>query len=140
LRRTKDENIVLHAWNTDSDAHRSYRVDRIQGARMTNRVFKPRYAVELTPSGPVVIPPTERSASSGASAYGGFATPRAPRRTTRRSAFGSSYSSGPTYIYQCGMCGKKFRHKKMNGKLNKHKNTYGMQCSGRTGSLVDTKY
>jgi hypothetical protein len=59
LRRTKDENIILHAWDTDKDAHRSYRVDRIQGARTTNRVFTPRYAVELTPSGPVVIPPPE---------------------------------------------------------------------------------
>jgi len=29
LRRTKDDNIVLHAWNINSDAHRSYRIDRI---------------------------------------------------------------------------------------------------------------
>lgn len=34
LRRTKDENIILHAWNTGSDAPRSYRIDRIQGARI----------------------------------------------------------------------------------------------------------
>jgi predicted nucleotidyltransferase component of viral defense system len=31
------------------DLHRSYRVDRIQGARITNRTFEPRYFVELSP-------------------------------------------------------------------------------------------
>lgn len=50
LRRTQDDNIILHAWTIERDAHRSYRVDRIQGARTTNRSFTPRYAVELTPS------------------------------------------------------------------------------------------
>ncbi len=64
LRRTKDDNIILHAWNIDSDDHRSYRVDSIQGARTTHQVFTPRYAVELTPSGQIVIPPTEHSSSS----------------------------------------------------------------------------
>ena len=64
LRRTKDNNIILHAWNIDSDAHRSYRVDRVNGAHITEQVFTPRYAIELTPAGPVVIPPTERSSSS----------------------------------------------------------------------------
>jgi len=59
LRRTKDDNIILHAWNIDSDAHRSYRIDRIQGARTTNQMFSPRYAVELTPSWPVSIPLTQ---------------------------------------------------------------------------------
>jgi hypothetical protein len=63
LRRTKDDNIILHAWDTNKDGHRSYRVDRIQGASTTNQVFNPRYAVELTPSGPVAIPPTERRSS-----------------------------------------------------------------------------
>lgn len=55
LRRTKNGDIVLHAWSIDSDAHRSYRVDRIQGAHITSQVFNPRYAVELTPSRPGAI-------------------------------------------------------------------------------------
>lgn len=140
LRRTKDENIILHAWNIDSDAHRSYRVDRIQGARTTNQVFTPRYAVELTPSGPVVIPPTERSLSSGGSTYGSFSASRAPRHTTRRNSSRPLRSSGPTYIYQCGTCGKKFRRKKRSSGLNKHRTPGGWPCSGRTGYLVDTRY
>ncbi len=56
LRRTQDGNIILHAWNVDANEHRSYRVDRIEGARTTDRIFTPRYAVELTPEGPVRVP------------------------------------------------------------------------------------
>lgn len=143
LRRTKDENIILHAWNTDKDAHRSYRVDRIRGAQITDQLFTPRYAIELTSSGSVPVPPTTRGSLSpdslGASWLGGFSTKGTPRRRlARRPQSATSY--GPTYIYQCGLCGKKFRRKKMNGKLNKHTNQYGMPCSGRTGLLKDTKY
>jgi predicted nucleotidyltransferase component of viral defense system len=144
LRRTRDENIILHAWNVDKNEHRSYRVDRIQGARTTNQIFTPRYAVELTPSGPVSIPPTERrSSSSSRGGYGtlGILSAPSPRKSsTRSSTFGSSRSTGPTYIYQCGMCGKKFRRKKKSNRLNKHKTPDGWPCSGRTGYLVDTKY
>lgn len=62
LRRTRDGKIVLHAWNVDRDAHRSYRVDRIQGVRTTAQSFTPRYAVELTPTGPMAVLPTARGA------------------------------------------------------------------------------
>ena len=145
LRRTKDDNIILHAWNIDSDAHRSYRVDRIQGAQTTSQVFTPRYAVELTPSGPVSIPPTQRSSSdgSGYGTFGGFSTPRVPRRSARRSTsrgFGTSFMSGPTYVYECMYCHKKFRRKKQSSALNPHKTPNGRPCPGRTGYLVDTKY
>jgi len=51
LRRTQAGNIVLHAVRADSGEHCSYRVDRIQNARMTEQTFIPRYAIELTPSG-----------------------------------------------------------------------------------------
>ena len=85
LRRTSDDNIILHAWNIDSNGHRSYRVDRIQGAKATNQSFVPRYEVELTPSGPVSIPPTvQRSGNlrseSGASLYGARRTSAAHKK------------------------------------------------------------
>ncbi len=138
LRRTKEDNIILHAWNVDRDQHRSYRVDQIEGARTTNRSFTPRYEVELMPSGPVPIPPTQRSSSSS-SGIGSLSTVRRPaRRPTRRAA--SSFGQGPTYIYQCGMCGKKFRRKKQSRRLNKHKAPGGFPCSGRTGFLVNMKF
>jgi len=40
---------VLHAIRSDSGEHRSYRVDKIQGAVVTNQSFTPRYLVELSP-------------------------------------------------------------------------------------------
>jgi predicted nucleotidyltransferase component of viral defense system len=141
LRHTQENNIILHAWSVDRDQHRSYRVDRIKGARTTGRTFAPRFAVELTPSGPVSIPPTQRT-SSGSSGGAGFGSVRAQRRPVRRRArrSASSFGRGPTYIYQCGMCGKKFRRKTRSSRMNRHKAPGGFPCSGRTGFLVDIKY
>ena len=139
LRRTQEGNIVLHAWSVDKNEHRSYRIDRIQGARTTSQTFVPRYAVELTPSGALSIPPTQRT--SGTSGFGGMGSLRSPlRNTRRRPARPASVSQGPTYVYQCGVCGKKFRKKKQSTTLNKHKAPGGFPCSGRTGYLVDVKY
>jgi predicted nucleotidyltransferase component of viral defense system len=95
LRRTSEDNIILHAWNIDSNGHRSYRLDRIQGARTTNQTFVPRYDIELAPSGTASIPPTERRSDGGWTS--------APARQRRRTA--SSFSSGPTYVYQCAHSG-----------------------------------
>ena len=60
LRRTRDGNIVLHATRASDGAHRSYRIDRIQGAQATRQGFIPRFAVELGPQSPSIIPPTVR--------------------------------------------------------------------------------
>lgn len=52
LRRTQEGDVVLHAVRSQNQQHRSYRVDRIRGARITQQTFTPRYAVELTATGP----------------------------------------------------------------------------------------
>ena len=57
LRQTSEGNYVLHAVRTDTGAHRSYRVDRLQRASVTNQAFAPRYLVELTPGGPLPVAP-----------------------------------------------------------------------------------
>lgn len=46
----------------------------------------------------------------------------------------------PTYVFECGVCGKRFRRKKNDGRLNPHKSKQGWPCTGRTGYLVDVKY
>jgi hypothetical protein len=48
LRRSAAGTLLLMAVRADSGESRSYRVDRIQGAKVTQCVFTPRYAVELT--------------------------------------------------------------------------------------------
>ncbi len=57
LRQTADGNFVLHAVRSDSGEHRSYRVDRMKGASVTDQAFAPRYLVELTPSGALPVAP-----------------------------------------------------------------------------------
>ena len=141
LRRTLDGNIILHAHNVDRGEHRSYRVDRIQGARVTAQTFTPRYAVELTPKGPVTIAPTTTGGSSRSPGLGGTtmrgrpARPR-PARTVR----GFGFSNGPTYVYECSYCGKRFNRKKQTTSLNPHKDKRGYPCAGRYAYLVDTRY
>jgi len=125
LRRTRDGNLVLHALRHDSDAHRSYRVDRIQSAHATAIPFSPTYAIEFSTMGPLAAPPQSRRAST-------TSAPR-PRRTR---------NAGPTYVIECPVCGKHFDRKTRNRKLNAHKNQYGTRCSGqgRSGYLVDTRW
>ena len=133
LRRTRDGNIVLHATRASDGEHRSYRIDRIQGARATRQSFIPRFAVELSPQGPPVIPPTaSRAESSGLPRRRAHAAPRRSRSV--------AWPDGPRYIYECTYCGKRFTRKKTTSRLNPHKDKSGFPCPGRTGILVDTQY
>jgi predicted nucleotidyltransferase component of viral defense system len=127
LRETKDGNIILHAWDVNKDAHRSYRVDRMEGVQSTNQGFSPRYEIELTAGSVQSIPQTERSAAS----YGGS------RGSRRRSGL---YRSGPIYIYECTSCGKRFRREKRNRRNRPHKTPDGFDCRGKSSILVDTEY
>lgn len=137
LRRTLDGNIILHAHNVDRNEHRSYRVDRIQGTRVTAQTFTPRYAVELTPTGPVTIAPTTTDGSRS-SGFGDMVAPQ--RRTRAPGARGFGYSGGPTYVYECSFCGKRFNRKTQTTSLNPHKDKSGYPCSGRYAYLVGTRY
>jgi hypothetical protein len=58
------------AVRANSGEARSYRLDRILSAPATQRVFVPRYPVELTPTGPPAIPDKE-TRSSGGGGFGG---------------------------------------------------------------------
>lgn len=137
LRRTSEDNIILHAHNLDKDQHRSYRVDRIEGASVTDQTFTPRFEIELTPRGPVAIAPTAARESSPYSSHSsrssGYRAPRRPRRSSRP-------SFGPTYVYECGHCGKRFNRKTQTSRLNAHKDKFGYPCPGRAAYWVDTKY
>jgi predicted nucleotidyltransferase component of viral defense system len=122
LRRTQAGDIILHAVRVDNQQHRSYRIDRIRGARATQRTFAPRYAIELTPAGPISAP---------MATYG----PRISSPTRSRT---SGYS-GPIYVYECSRCNKRFDHSKRDSALRAHKDQNGWPCSGRHGVWVDTK-
>ena len=132
LRRTRDGNIVLHAIRTANGEHRSYRVDRIAGATTTGESFVPRYVVELSPHGSVVVAPT--------AARSPVSTGRGQRMRVARPSRGPKTWSGPRYIYECTYCGKRFNRKKPTSRLNPHKDRLGHPCSGRTAMPVDTRY
>lgn len=128
LRMTKNGDLLLYAVKHNTQEDRSYRVDRIGGAQITNTPFIPKYKIELTETGPIAVPHV------------------AARKTTHvpNSSFGLSpkkkFSYGPTYIVECSYCGKKFKHKEYSTQLNPHKDRQGYPCPGRTGFIVDTKY
>ena len=121
LRRTKDHNLVLYAYERDSDQVKAFRVDRIEGIDVTNTPFVPRYAVELSETGPIQAPAAERST-------------RVPRESTKRLG-----ASGLTYLFQCSLCGKRFSRKSYDATLNPHKNKSGWDCAGRAGLYLGTR-
>jgi len=125
LRRTQDGNLLLHAVKHATGEPRSYRVDRIQGATVTQLAFVPRYVIELSETGPIHAPQTVR--------------PARPSRS-RNSSWGMSSNIGPQYIFECTVCGKKFTRKTYTAALNPHKDKNGYPCYGRVGMYVDTKY
>jgi predicted nucleotidyltransferase component of viral defense system len=123
LRQTAEGNFVLYAIRADSGEDRSYRVDRMQGVTVTSQVFKPRYAIELTSTGPLAI--------AHSLAMPRPANARRPARAGRQ---------GPIYIYRCTVCRRAFNKRKMDGSLNPHKNPRGNPCPGRYGVYVRTKH
>lgn len=129
LRRTRDGNLLLYAVKHDTGEDRSYRVDRIEGALATQTSFTPRYAIELTPVGPISAPPTARRSSP-------FSAPRPARRVSGR----RKTNHGPKYVFECMYCGKKFTRSSYDSSLNPHKDKQGYPCPGRIGTYVETKY
>lgn len=123
LRQTQDGNLLLHAIRVDNSEHRSYRVDRIESVRVTERAFRPVYVVEFSPSGPI------------------HALPAATRTTEHQPRYRRSRNrSGPTHIIECMTCGRKFRRKTQDTTLRPHKSRDGWDCYGRMGYLIETRY
>jgi predicted nucleotidyltransferase component of viral defense system len=134
LRQTSEGNFVLHAIRRGSGEHRSYRIDKMQGASVTNESFAPRYLVELTSEGPLPVAPTAARPSDPYTAL------RSTRPAVRTRSFFGSVTGGPTYVYRCPYCKKTFDRKSMDGTLNPHKDSRGYPCGGTFGSYVRTKY
>lgn len=72
LRKTRDGNLLLYAVKHNTREDRSYRVDRIQNAQVTDTPFTPKYAIELIASGPISAPTTTtRTRLQGISSFYG---------------------------------------------------------------------
>jgi hypothetical protein len=131
LRRSKEGNLLLCAVRHESGESRTYRVDRIEGVKVSAVPFIPRFTVELTPAGPLHAPTIERPRQA-------VPRPTGMRSTPRRSGLGGG--SGPKYIFKCPACGKQFTRKTYDASLNPHKNKQGYPCYGSFGQHVRTEY
>ncbi|MCK5342904.1 MAG: nucleotidyl transferase AbiEii/AbiGii toxin family protein, partial [Candidatus Heimdallarchaeota archaeon] len=60
LRRTKDNNLVLHAIRNDNNGNRAFRVDWIRKIKVSSHTFRPRYKIEFASTGTIGAKPTER--------------------------------------------------------------------------------
>ena len=132
LRRTLQGNLLLHAVKHETGEARSYRIDRIQGAEISNVSFVPSYLVELTPSGPLHAPLTERSGLT-------ISRPAIPRVVGRRRTVKTA-GGAPKYIFKCIACGKQFTRKSYDATLNPHKNKQGYPCYGTIGTYLRTEF
>lgn len=128
LRGTKDRNLILHTVRTDNREHRAYRVDKIESAELTQQPFVPRYAIELTATGPLYAPP-----------QGKLLISNAVKRSSRSPGTARYGNQTQKYIFRCSVCGKKFSRKSYDATLNEHKDKSGNNCFGRYGVYEGTK-
>ena len=140
LRRAQNGNILFYAVRSEDGQIRAYKIAQINDASITNRIFVPRYRIELGPTSDIQ-PVAKSSARSSASLDIPQSTSRRTgtkrRASSRRS---SGFGSEPTYIYRCPMCDKTFRRKSQNSTLNSHKTKDGWPCPSRIGYLEDITY
>lgn len=91
----------------------------------TDTTFEPKYQIELSKAGEL---PEDRYL------FDPNKPTRAPRRSRgiriSRPRRTRAPSYGPTYIYQCGSCGKKFYRKTQSSTMRPHKSKSGFQCYG----------
>lgn len=137
LRRSQTGEVSLAGFDVADGHIKMYRVDRIQSARVLDRTFTPRYAIEL---GPLSAAPTVTTRATTGS------TPQRASGSRRTSTFGRPtrsqhvLSGGPTYVVECMYCHKRFRRQSYDTSLNAHKMPSGWDCPGRVGSVIDTKW
>ena len=128
LRRSRAGAVLLMAVREEDGQPRSYNLRQIMGVTPTQRIFTPRYPIELSPNEHPHIPALGRSGSVARIV-------RAPRRSVSIRS-----SSGPTYQFRCAVCQKIFSRKTYDATMNKHKGRNGYDCYGTYGIYVGTKY
>lgn len=133
LRRTLGGELLLYAVRHADGSSRSYRVDRILDATVTQTPFVPKFAIEFGTSTPFTAPSVTQSSPYSLK-------PRVPALKPARAQRHASVGMGLTYVFECGFCGKKFSRKTYDSALNPHKSKDGWPCPGRTGSFVETRY
>ena len=118
LRRARNGNLLLYAWEVSSPNIKAFNVQKIGGLRVTSMTFTPRHPIEFSPVGAISAPPVARTSFVSRARHLG---------------------SRPMYVFECGNCQKLFRHSKNDSALRSHKTPEGSPCWGRRGHLVRTE-
>jgi predicted nucleotidyltransferase component of viral defense system len=123
FRRSKAGNLLLCAVKVATRETRTYRLDRIESVRATNRTFVPAYLIELGSL-------TSNSASELKRAVAPTHRPVARHRS----------STGITNVVRCTLCGREFERSTASTTLREHKTKQGRPCPSRSGYHVRTTY
>jgi predicted nucleotidyltransferase component of viral defense system len=124
VRQAGTGNVLLYGWEL-ADAHiKAYKIDEMSRVNASGSSFSPRYQVEISAFAPIHV------SSPGQ---------RMPRIGGARTGIRSS-RQGPTFVFECSYCSKRFQRRTNDSTLRPHKDKHGWNCSGRRGYLVDTKY
>ena len=117
---------------------RAFLHPKIQNMKLLEDKFEPRFELELSKAGEKAKKSYFGKPFRDRNYHG--AKQRSVR--TRKGSGPRSYFgfSGPTYILECPVCGKKFRRTRQTTSLSRHKDKYGNYCFGRTGFIVDIRY
>lgn len=126
LYQTTEGNIVLGVFDLGRSDRRSFRVDRIRNARVTDDSFLARFATEVGSGG---IGAAARPAPSTVG-LPRSPVPSGPRRGRR--------SEQIRHVIQCPVCQKRFYSGQYDTRLRSHKTPGGRQCPGRTGIYLGT--
>lgn len=114
--------------NTSGPGIKAFLNTDINSLEISDQTYTPRYEVELSKTG---------ESANNTYFNRGFRTGDPFRtHTTRRTR--TSRSTTAVYKVQCSYCGKIFNRYTYNRstRLNKHKNSYGGECYGRTGFTI----
>jgi predicted nucleotidyltransferase component of viral defense system len=119
-------NKLFYGFERESTKAKAFIISKIEGVTVTNLPYSERYPVEISATGIISMPPIRR-VSTGLASAGKFQ----PAKKSGARAYKT------TYKIQCPMCQKIFtRESYSETKLNKHKNAFGGNCTGRNGFHV----
>jgi predicted nucleotidyltransferase component of viral defense system len=123
VRQAGTGNVLLSAWELAAGHIKAYKLDEMYSVKAMGATFSPRYQVEISAYGPMQT----------------LSTPPRTRITMPNQRGFSSARRGPTYVFQCSYCGKRFAHKTNDPTLRAHKDKSGWNCAGRRGYWIDTR-
>lgn len=113
FRKSKVGQVLFYGYELESGQVKCFKIEKFQKVELTQRMYVPRYRVEISAVGNVSTLPV----------------------ALNQKDFSKVRRSGVFYVYECTSCGKRFKRSKPNSKLGSHKNSIGSACYGRYGVL-----